>query len=102
MTEVNLNAEVSLLQAVSELYAHKVKKKILQFKIIFGDTEKREIIIGKSYSKVQGKWQYYIKERNLPAFAYSEYNFLANISRIKGIGVCFNTVEYIVQRQEGE
>ena len=104
--------EYSLLQAVTELYQYQNKKEPLVFELLFYNgkadeetgkhTFNRIVYFGKKYNKVLKEWQYCIQEKNVPTFAYTEYNFLANLAKVKGITGYFNTVEYIVKKEGTE
>lgn len=75
-----VNEQVTLLQAVAELYnfhprSHKLR---MLFEIKFKDTN-HTIKFGKGWSKLNKDWQYFYGQTNCPTFGAVEKHFLSNL-----------------------
>ena len=54
--------EITLLDALQQLWHHKAKRKNLFFEVTFDEGITRKAYFGKSWSRVMGDWQYIVQD----------------------------------------
>jgi hypothetical protein len=91
--------EVTLLDAVVALHAHKKKSEALSYTIRFHDVS-RTCIIAKQWSKVGKKWNYVIKESFCPGLVSGPSDFIGNLANVPGIRFGGNVPGYKVFKDQ--
>lgn len=63
--------EITLLDALQQLWHFKAKRKNLVFEVTFDEGITRKAYFGKSWSRVMGTWQYIVQDgEHAPGFCY--------------------------------
>lgn len=87
--------EITLLDALQQLFHFKAKRKNLVFEVTFDEGITRKAYFGKSWSRVMGDWQYIVQDgEHTPGFCYSERAAVSAIMRISGMALHGNVVRY--------
>ena len=92
--------EITLLDALHQLWHHKAKRKNLVFEVTFDEGITRKAYFGKSWSRVMGDWQYIVQDGDhAPGFCYNERAAVSAILGISGMYLCGCTVKYHIRRK---
>ena len=92
--------EITLLDALQQLWHHKAKRKSLVFEVTFDEGITRKAYFGKSWSRVMGNWQYIVQDgEHAPGFCYNEKAAVSAILGIPGMYLFGNTVKYHIRRK---
>jgi len=90
--------EITLLDALQQLWHFKAKRKRLVFEVTFDEGITRKAYFGKYWSRVTEDWQYTVKDgEHAPEFCYSERAAVSAILGISGMYLCGNTVKYHIK-----
>lgn len=90
--------EITLLDALHQLWLFKAKRKALMFEVTFDDGITRKAFFGKVWNKVMGDWQYIVQDgEHSPQFCYNEKVAVSAILEISGMYLCGNTVKYHIR-----
>ena len=90
--------EITLLDALQQLWHHKAKRKNLFFEVTFDEGITRKAYFGKSWSRVMGDWQYIVQDGECaPGFCYNEKTAVSAILGSPGMYLCGNTVKYHIR-----
>lgn len=90
--------EITLLDALQQLWHFKAKRKTLMFEVTFDDGITRKAYFGKCWSRVMGNWQYIVQDgEHAPGFCYGEKAAVSAILGISGMYLCGNTVKYHIR-----
>ena len=90
--------EITLLNALQQLWHFKAKRKNLVFEVTFDEGITRKASFGKSWSRVMGTWQYIVQDgEHAPGFCYDEKSAVSAIMGISGMSLVGCTVKYHVR-----
>lgn len=90
--------EITLLDALQQLWHFKAKRKTLVFEVTFDDGITRKAYFGKCWSRVMGEWQYIVQDgEHAPGFCYNEKAAVSAILGISGMHLCGCTVKYHIR-----
>lgn len=94
-----MDEEISLLDALQQIWHHKAKRKRIVFEVNFDEGITRKAYFGKSWSKVCGSWNYVVQDgEHSPQFAYGEKAAVSAIMSISGMRLHGNIVKYHIHR----
>lgn len=92
--------EITLLDALQQLWHHKAKRKNLFFEVTFDEGITRKAYFGKSWSRVMGDWQYIVQDgEHAPGLCYNEKAAVSAILGISGMYLCGCTVKYHIRKK---
>ena len=90
--------EITLLDALQQLWHFKDKRNKLIFEVSF-DEVTRTARFGKVWNRVTKEWDYVVQDgRYSPGFAYSERAAVSAIMRISGIHLVGNTTKFHITK----
>lgn len=90
--------EITLLDALQQLWHFKAKRKKLVFEVTFDEGITRKAYFGKSWSRVMGTWQYIVQDgEHAPGFCYDEKAAVSAIMGISGMRLVGCTVKYHIR-----
>jgi len=90
--------EITLLDALHQLWHFKAKKKALMFEVTFDEGITRKAYFGKFWSGVTKDWQYIVQDgEHAPGFCYSEKAAVSAIMEISGMYLYGTTVKYHIR-----
>lgn len=90
--------EITLLDALQQLWHFKAKRKNLVFEVTFDGGITRKAYFGKSWSRVMGTWQYIVQDgEHAPGFCYDEKAAVSAIMGISGMRLVGCTVKYHIR-----
>lgn len=90
--------EITLLDALQQLWHFKAKRKNLVFEVTFDEGITRKAYFGKSWSRVMGTWQYIVQDGgHAPGFCYDEKAAVSAIMGISGMRLVGCTVKYHIR-----
>ena len=90
--------EITLLDALQQLWNLKAKRKNLVFEVTFDEGITRKAYFGKSWSRVMGTWQYIVQDgEHAPGFCYDEKAAVSAIMGISGMRLVGCTVKYHIR-----
>ena len=90
--------EITLLDALQQLWHFKAKRKNLVFEVTFDEGITRKAYFGKSWSRVMGTWQYIVQDgEHAPGFYYDEKAAVSAIMGISGMRLVGCTVKYHIR-----
>lgn len=90
--------EITLLDALQQLWQFKAKRKNLVFEVTFDEGITRKAYFGKSWSRVMGTWQYIVQDgEHAPGFCYDEKAAVSAIMGISGMRLVGCTVKYHIR-----
>ena len=91
--------EITLLDALQQLWHHKDKRKKLIFEVSFDDGITRTARFGKVWNGVMKEWHYVAQDgRYCPGFAYDERAAVSAIMSISGMQLRGCTVIYHIRK----
>lgn len=94
----NAVEEITLLDALHQLWHFKAKKKALMFEVTFDEGITRKAYFGKVWSRVTKDWQYIVQDgEHAPGFCYNEKAAVSAIMEISGMYLCGTTVKYHIR-----
>lgn len=92
--------EITLLDALQQLWHFKAKRKTLTFEVTFDEGITRKAYFGKSWSRVTQDWQYIVRDgEHAPGFCYNEKAAVSAILSISGMYLCGNKVKYHIRKK---
>ena len=90
--------EITLLDALHQLWHFKAKKKALMFEVTFDEGVTRKAYFGKVWSGVTKDWQYIVQDgERAPGFCYNEKAAVSAIMEISGMYLYGTTVKYHIR-----
>lgn len=93
--------EITLLEAMQQLWEYDYKEEPLVFQVTFDDGITRTAKFGKVWSRVRGEWQYAVQDgEHAPCFAYNERAAVSAIMRISGMELRGNIVKYHIYQKK--
>ena len=91
--------EVTLLDALQQLWHHKAKRKKIAFEVTFEEGITRRAYFGKVWSSVRKDWSYIVQDGvHDPQFGYDEKAAVSAIMSISGMRLQGNVVKYHIRR----
>ena len=94
-----MDEEITLLDALQQLWHHKAKRKRIVFEVAFDEGITRKAYFGKAWSGVCETWNYVVQDgEHSPQFAYSEKAAVSAIMSIRGMKLCDNIVKHHIRR----
>ena len=96
-----MDEEITLLDALQQLWHHKAKQKKLVFEVTFDEGITRRAYFGKVWSQVRQQWSYIIQDGvHDPQFGYDEKAAVSAIMSISGMRLRGNVVQYHIHRYQ--
>lgn len=96
-----MDNEITLLDALQQMWHHKTKRKPIVFEVTFDEGVTRRARFGKLWSKTRKEWSYIIQDGvHDPQFGYDERAAVSAIVSISGMRLCGNIVKYHIHRIE--
>lgn len=93
--------EITLLDALQQLWHFKDKRKKLIFEVSFDEGITRTARFGKVWSRVMKEWHYVVQDgRHSPGFAYEERAAVSAIMSISGMRLVGNVTKYHITKAE--
>ena len=90
--------EITLLDALQQLWHFKAKRKNLVFEVTFDEGITRKAYFGKSWSRVMGTLQYIVQDgEHAPGFCYDEKAAVSAIMGISGMRLVGCTVKHHIR-----
>lgn len=90
--------EITLLDALQQLWRFRAKRKKLVFEVTFDEDITRKAYFGKAWNRVTGEWQYVVQDsEHAPCLCYSERAAVSAILGIGGMYLYGNTVKYHIK-----
>lgn len=94
--------EITLLDALQQLWHFKAKRKSLVFEVTFDEGITRKAYFGKYWSRVMDNWQYVVQDgENSPSFCYDEKAAVSAILGISGMHLSGCIVKYHIYPVNG-
>ena len=94
-----MDEEITLLDAMQQMWHHKAKRKRIVFEVTFDEGITRKAYFGKVWSRVCEAWDYVVQDgEHSPQFAYNEKAAVSAITSISGMRLCGNIVKYHIRR----
>ena len=91
--------EITLLDAIQQLWHFKDKSKKLIFEVYFDEVITRTARFGKIWNRVTKEWDYVVQDgKASPGFAYDERAAVSAIMSISGMKLCGATVKYHITK----
>lgn len=91
--------EITLLDALQQLYNHKNRSQKLIFEVSFDDGITRTARFGKAWNKVTKEWDYVVQDGPyVPGLGYNERAAVSAIMSISGMRLRGNTVIYHIKK----
>lgn len=85
--------EITLLDALQQLWHFKANRKSVVFEITFEEGITQKAYFGKCWSRVMSDWQYIVQDdKHTPGFCYNERAVVSAILGISGMYPCGTTV----------
>ena len=92
--------EITLLDALHQLYCFNDKRKKIVFEVTFDDGIKRTAHFGKVWNKVMREWHYVVQDgQHSPGFSYGEREVVSAIMSISGLRLYGATVQYRIMKR---
>lgn len=96
-----MDEEITLLDALQQLWHHKAKRKKIVFEVTFDEGITRRAYFGKVWSQVRKEWTYIIQDGvHDPQFGYDEKAAVSAIMSISGMRLRGNGVRYHIRRYQ--
>lgn len=91
--------EITLLDALQQMWHHKAKRKRIVFEVTFDEGITRKAYFGKVWSKAFQDWHYIVQDgEHTPQLAYNEKAAVSAIMSISGMRLHGNLVKYHIHR----
>lgn len=91
--------EITLLDALQQLWHFKDRRKKLIFEVSFDDGITRTARFAKAWNQVTKEWDYVVQDgRHSPGFAYNERAAVSAIMSISGMRLIGNTTKYHITK----
>ena len=91
--------EITLLDALQQLWHFKDKRKKLIFEVSFDEGITRTARFGKVWNRVMKEWDYIVQDgQHSPGFAYGERDAVSAIMSISGMRLIGCTTKYHIMK----
>lgn len=95
--------EITLLDALHQLYNFKDKRNKIVFEVTFDDGITRTARFGKVWSKVMKEWHYVVQDGQYsPGFGYGEREAVSAIMSISGLRLHGASTKFHITKTEGQ
>ena len=93
--------EITLLDALQQMWHFKDKRKKLIFEVSFDEGITRTARFGKVWNRVMKEWHYVVQDgQYAPGLAYSERAAVSAIMSISGLRLIGNTIKFHITKLE--
>ena len=94
-----MDEEITLLDALQQMWHHKAKRRRIVFEVSFEEGITRRARFGKLWSQTRKEWSYIVQDGvHDPQFGYDERAAVSAIMSISGMRLYGNIVKYHIRR----